>query len=195
MSTVVRHLERRRLPDRLGTRLSIRLAIDVLLLLATAAAAYALWPASLGGSSRIIVVQGHSMEPTYQLGDLLLVRTDASPEVGDVVVFRIPADEPGGGSLVVHRIIGRRADGSAITQGDNRTTPDPYHVRPHDIVGRPLTSVPHGGRLIGLASRPTTVGLVSGLLATMLLWPGGVKGGGRSRDVPHREEEDAKMAG
>jgi signal peptidase I len=152
-------------------RRAVGVALDMVLVAAVVAAAYALWPASLGGASRIIVVEGRSMEPTYQLGDLLVVRTDTSPDVGDVMVFRIPADEPGGGSLVVHRLVGRRDDGSWIAQGDNRTTPDPFRITERDLVGSPVVSVPRGGRLIGLASRPTSVGLAAGLVAMALLWP------------------------
>ena len=166
-------------------RRAARAALDVVLLAATIAAAYALWPASLGGSSRIIVVEGHSMEPTYHLGDLLFVRTDASPDVGDVTVFHIPADEPGAGSLVVHRVIGRHEDGTLMTQGDNRTTPDPFHIGPTDVVGSPVLALPHGGRLIGLASRPTSVAVVSGLLAMMLLWPAA------GRDDDDDDDDDA----
>ena len=177
-------------------RRAARVVLDVVLLAATMAAAYALWPASLGGASRIIVVEGHSMEPTHHLGDLLFVRTDAMPDVGDVMVFHIPADEPGAGSLVVHRVIGRHEDGTLMTQGDNRTTPDPFRIGPDDVVGSPVLAVPHGGRLIGLASRPTSVAVVSGLLAMMLLWPAARRDdhdADETRVNPDNAEEHAKI--
>ena len=49
-----------------------------------------LWPAQLGGSARIIVVAGDSMEPTYSFGDAVVVRDRDVTDVGDVVVFEVP---------------------------------------------------------------------------------------------------------
>lgn len=130
-----------------------------------------MWPASLGGSNRIITVQGHSMEPTYHTGDLLVLDSGATPEVGRIIVFRIPADEPGGGHLVVHRMIGRRADGTFITQGDNAPNPDVFLTTRTDILGSPRFSIPHGGEAIGLFGTPTGLAVTAGLLGTLLMWP------------------------
>lgn len=144
---------------------------DVVILAATVAAAWFLWPAFLGGSSRMITVQGHSMEPTYATGDLVLLDTGAEPEVGKIVVFQIPDDELGGGQLVVHRVIGRRDDGTYITQGDNSENADTFMITRSDILGSPRLVVPHGGTAIGVLSSPVGLGAATGGLCTMLLWP------------------------
>ena len=129
------------------------------------------WPATLGGSTRLVVVQGHSMEPTFHLGDLIIVRDNHQPHVGDVIVFHIPKGEPAASMLVVHRVIALRPDGSYLTRGDNRTTTDDFHITSGDVVGTPMLGIPHAGRAIGIASMPLAVALAAGLVTTLLLWP------------------------
>ena len=89
---------------------ALRRVLDIVALGVTIGVAWFLWPSFLGGSSQLILVQGHSMEPTYAPGELVLLNTDFSPDVGSVVVFHIPEGELGAGALVVHRIVGLRAD-------------------------------------------------------------------------------------
>jgi len=144
---------------------------EFLLLALIAVAAWYLWPTSLGGGTQMIAVRGQSMEPTYDHGDLLVVRADAAPALGDVIVFRIPDDEPGGGNLVVHRFVGVRDDGTMITQGDNRDTPDSFRVTQDDVVGSPRFVVPFAARIVDWVSTATGLAVVGGLLVTLLLWP------------------------
>lgn len=148
-----------------------RHALDLVALGATIAFAWFMWPSSLGGSSRLILVQGHSMEPTYWPGALVFLNTDVEPSVGRVVVFEIPEGELAAGQLVVHRIIGQRPDGSFITQGDNTQNPDDYRVTRSDILGAPRFSLPGGGRVLALLSSPVGIGAAAGLMSVAALWP------------------------
>jgi hypothetical protein len=91
--------------------------------------------------------------PVFHLGDAVVVKELAHPQVGDVIVFSIPAGEPAAGMLVVHRIHGVRADGTFETKGDNRRYPDTFRIRRADILGSPAWTLPHFGRLVGLARR------------------------------------------
>jgi phage repressor protein C with HTH and peptisase S24 domain len=67
-------------------------------------------------------VRGHSMTPTLVPGDRLLVRYDADPVPGDVVVARFPD-----GVLAVKRVVreDRHHSGAAawLLGSDNRTAP------------------------------------------------------------------------
>ncbi|MCE9623815.1 MAG: signal peptidase I [Actinomycetia bacterium] len=166
----------------------MRHVADVLILGVTAAAAWFLWPAFLGGTSRMITVQGHSMEPTYVTGDLVVLDAGATPAIGKIIVFKIPDDEPGAGLLVVHRVIGIREDGTYITQGDNTQSADTFLVTRSDILGSPRFSIPHGGQAIGLVSSPIGLALATGSLCTALLWP-------RKRDEDADASEESESAG
>ena len=131
----------------------------------------------------MIVVHGHSMEPTYVTGDLVVLDTAATPEIGHIIVFKIPADEPGAGLLVVHRIIGIRDDGTFITQGDNAQNPDVFLTARSDILGSPRFAVPHGGQAIAILSSPIGLAAATGGLCMILLWP-------RKRDEETEDVEE-----
>jgi hypothetical protein len=117
------------------------LAVGALALLAW------LWPAPLGGSARVLVVQGSSMVPTFHHGDVVIARAGA-PDVGEVGVYRIPTGEVGEGALVIHRVIGVAGDGTLVLQGDSHLNPDPWNADEHDFVGTPVLAVPFVGTLL-----------------------------------------------
>ena len=130
-----------------------------------------LWPARLGGSTNLVVVRGTSMEPVYHLNDIVITRTSHDYDIGDIVVFKIP-DGVGEGMLVIHRLVGRRADGTWITEGDNRDTPDDFHVRDGDLLGKPVAVLPRAGRAVQFVSNVDVVAVALGLFGVLLLWPG-----------------------
>jgi len=79
---------------------------------------------NLTGNIMFAVVEGKSMEPLLQTGDLVLV-IKASPKdihVGDIVVYRRP-----GGELVIHRVLKVNRVGREymyFIKGDNNPLPD-----------------------------------------------------------------------
>jgi signal peptidase len=135
------------------------------------AAVWLLWPASLGGHTRLIAVEGKSMEPTYHLGDAVIARTNATPRVGDIIIYHVPKGQPAAGLLIIHRVHAIWPDGTYQTQGDNRISPDQFHIASDDIVGSPKITLPRFGRFIGLSSSPLAIGGSSGFIAMLMLWP------------------------
>ena len=129
-----------------------------------------LWPARFGGSTRLVIVSGHSMEPTYDLGDIVVARDGRDVGVGDIVVFAVPEGEAKG-MLIIHRIVDTDADGRFITQGDNRDTPDQWHLTDDDVVGTPLVRVPKGGLVVRFLQQWYVLAAILGLLAILLLGP------------------------
>lgn len=149
----------------------VRILVNLALFAMVLTIAWYMWPANLGGSTRLIVVEGDSMEPTFRLGDLVMVRDNPTADIGDIVVFHIPEGEPAAGLLVIHRIVLRRPDGTYQTQGDNRATPDNFTVTSDDVIGTPVHAVPGLGRLIGVLSTPLVLAATLGALVSMMLWP------------------------
>lgn len=109
-------------------------------------------PATLGGDVSYVIVDGRSMEPTYQDGDLVLVRRAAGYEVGDVIAFRAGGrfDDP---TRIIHRIVGGTPDGFT-TQGDGRDRTDPWSPTSDDIIGKAQLHIPMAGDIAGAIARP-----------------------------------------
>jgi signal peptidase I len=137
------------------------------------AAAWFQWlrPTTLGGRESYVVVQGHSMDGTYQDGDLVIVREEGEYEVGDIIAFRAGGqfDDP---TRIIHRIVGRADAERFITRGDNRDRNDPWQPTDDDIIGRAVLHVPHVGGLAQSAARPQVLGALGGAAVVL---------GGRTR--------------
>jgi signal peptidase len=107
----------------------------------------------LVGGSFSSVVMGGSMEPTIHVGSIVIVRK-VKPEdvrVGDIVAFKT------GESKTIHRVIEKVIeDGSFYfrTKGDANEDPDPWIVKPQDILGELQLPIPYYGYLIWFAQTP-----------------------------------------
>lgn len=127
-------------------------------------------PVSLGGPAAYEVVTGTSMEPRLHTGDLVITQAQSAYAIGEVVVFRVPADEPGGGSLIVHRLIGGDGASGYITRGDNKPAPDPWHPKSSDVIGRAWIELPGSGKALLVLRQPLVLAvLLSGLAGFWVL--------------------------
>ncbi len=94
---------------------------------------------------QFISVRGHSMEPTFAPGALLIARsaTPATVRAGDIIAFSGMPGEPN----IVHRVIALRTGSApvATTMGDNNPVTDPYPVVLRGPVPRIIWSVPQVG--------------------------------------------------
>jgi len=95
-----------------------------------------------------------SMEPTYHVGSLVYVK-DVDPysmKLRDPVTYSIS------GTVVTHRIVEVLDEGTPNvryrTQGDANETPDGEPLRPENIIGKPIFSIPLLGYLANLIQNP-----------------------------------------
>ncbi|MFL6070980.1 MAG: S24/S26 family peptidase [Actinomycetes bacterium] len=72
----------------------------------------------------LVRVRGASMEPTLHDGDLLLVRAQQAPDMGSLVVVRLP-DRPG---LSVKRVVGHDHTGWWVERDNPREGVDSWVV-------------------------------------------------------------------
>ena len=143
---------------RLGAGVAWALLIGVLVLI---------WPSSLGGCTTLIVITGHSMEPTLQPGDFAVLRC-GEPETGDVIAYRPFPQER---ALVIHRIIGGDPTSGWHLQGDNNEFVDPFYPVQSQVQGVLVLSVPKLGTVLGALGSPWVWGSAL-LAAAALLWFG-----------------------
>jgi signal peptidase len=135
-------------------------AVLVLLL----AAWYALLaPTSIGGGTAYVEVSGHSMDGTYQTGDLVVTRRQDSYSVGDVITFRAS------GGQVIHRIIEGNEEQGYRTQGDNNPDADPWRPKNEDVVGRAWIRLPGAAWIWHLPANPLFAGGVAGVVTLGML--------------------------
>jgi signal peptidase I len=121
---------------------------------AVAVAGWGAWlrPVTLGGNAAYVIVDGRSMEPTYEDGDLVLVRRSSSYAPGDVIAFRAGGqfEDP---TRIIHRIVGGSSDGFQ-TQGDNRDRLDPWTPTDDDIIGKAQLHIPMAGDIASAIVQP-----------------------------------------
>ena len=118
-------------------------------------------PTQLGGPVSYVQVDGTSMEPTYENGDLILAREQETYAKGDAVTY--VADVAGKPFPVIHRIVREKPDGSYVTRGDNRSEVDGFLVHDGNIVGKTWLRVPHAAGLADFFSKPLGIGLLTGM--------------------------------
>ena len=162
---------------------TVRSTVQVAVGAAVLALLVLVWPQSFGGKMAYVKVDGHSMDPTFHLGDLALVARQSSYRVGDAVAYRIPDGEFGAGAMVIHRLVGGDGVRGYVTKGDNRSIADEWHPTDADIVGRVRFDIPAAGNAVGELTKPMDVGgLVAGLTVLVMVIPSrGRRGSKRAR--------------
>lgn len=125
-----------------------------------------LGPAKLG----FTIVSGHSMEPTYWTNDIVVTWRTGDYSVGEPIVYTIPADEPGAGFNVVHRITAIRANGTFQTWGDNNAEPDMWQPRPDDVKGHVFFHIPKIGLVFHPGVLPLALAGIAGIFVSMSVW-------------------------
>jgi len=118
------------------------------------------------GTSPFYYVEGNSMHPTLENGDLIIIyKVDfESLKVGDIIVFNSPVYNV----RIVHRIKDIKFVGDEkvlITQGDNNRVPDPGYVREKDYIGKYVgIRVPYAGYVGQILAPPVNYILIAVLL-------------------------------
>jgi len=134
---------------------------------AVAVIAWFIWPTSLGGCTTLTLVSGHSMEPTYVTGDIVVARC-GQPAVGDVIVYA--PDEVAGNSRIIHRVVGGTADGW-VMQGDNNEFLDPFEPAGDEVLGVARVHIPKVGLVFQTFSNAWVWIAMIALALAMLVWP------------------------
>ena len=121
-------------------------------------------PTFLGGPIGYVIVSGHSMEPLLHTGDFVVTRR-GDYQQGDIIAFHAS----GSGGIVIHRIVGGNAKDGFVTQGDNRQTPDDWHPRDSEVIGKSWIQVPGAGTWLAHARQPLFFASVLGLLGFLVV--------------------------
>jgi signal peptidase I len=147
-----------------------------------AGAGLILWsvaPAALGWTTT--VVTSGSMAPAVRTGDLVVSSPVARPAThrltrGTVVLVKDPANPD---KLLLHRLVGYRADGSLITKGDANRVADSTPVPAENVRGRARIRIPMAGLpVVWVKYRQyVPVAALGVLVAIVLCWRPARRGG------------------
>jgi len=148
-------------------RTATRIASFVVIFAALAVAWAMLAPPELGGSTRYVILDGSSMEPSLRAGDLAVVRSDGRVEKGDVVLY----NHTELGAHVLHRVV-RDRGGRYVLKGDNNDFLDDVQLTADEIEGQLWFSLPRLGSAIVWARQPLHAGLIVFGLAFIALGGG-----------------------
>ena len=129
-------------------------------------------PTIWGGPLTYVVIRGTSMRPTYEPGDLVLVRREAAYGPGDIVAYRVPDDDIDSDLILIHRIIGGSGEEGFTLLGDNNPEEDLWYPKDSDIVGRPVFHLPSVGLVLTFLRAPLVMAsLAAGVAVSMVLVP------------------------
>lgn len=103
-------------------------------------------------------VEGPSMEPLFQTGDLVVIVKSAEINVGDIIIFKKKV----GDGFIIHRVIEIRNISNSlyyVTKGDNNALPDYQEfevvgVPSHRVIGKVL-------EINGLPFKIPSIGYIS----------------------------------
>lgn len=154
-------------------RLMTRRLVSFLSFALLVVALVVIWPTQLGGRFTLVIVAGDSMEPTLSVGDMVFA-WQSEPEVGDILIYRVPEGQVGEGIHIIHRVteIRESPEGPVfITQGDNRRNEDHWRPTTEDIVGVGGRIVPGIGTYIAGVPFQLFIAVIVGLIICLWVWP------------------------
>lgn len=129
---------------------------------------------------RAYVVHTGSMSPTIPSESAVVVR-EGQYRVGDVISFIEH------GTVVSHRLVAIKPNGTITTKGDANRTVDPWHVPVGNIVGRVVAAPHRVGYLLTYMKTPAgCASLVVTMLCLCQIWAlaAGISPGAVDRAVP-----------
>lgn len=100
---------------------------------------------SINGYSAQTIISG-SMVPTLDVYDVIIVKREATYQVGDIISFYIQ-NEAGEPVLYTHRIVSM-GNGYYITKGDANNTWDDWEVPIQNVVGTIQFRIPKVGKIV-----------------------------------------------
>ncbi len=110
-------------------------------------------PTVFKGPAGYIEVSGHSMDGTYETGDLILTHKQDTLR-RRATSSRSRSAYGDGMGQVIHRIVGGNGTTGYTTQGDNNPDPDPWHPTDADVVGKAWHRFEGKAWIIHLPQRP-----------------------------------------
>ena len=124
---------------------------------------------ALATTTPIVAVASGSMNPTLEVGDLIIVQgiPPADIQIGDIIVFDSPQ-----GIRTIHRVTRTQTLDGTIqfkTKGDANPNEDLHWISEQNVHGRVLYRIPYLGWLALDPTIPIIIVII--IIIIILLWP------------------------
>lgn len=138
---------------------------------------YALTGIAMGTFSPIMAVSSLSMEPTFNYGDLIIIRgvLTENVQVGDIIAFNVPSPyDRLASSPTIHRVVERWTENEKVyfrTKGDGNPTADQWKLPAENVVGvYAQLKFPYMGSVVIFLKTPVGVSLLGLAVASVFLY-------------------------
>lgn len=98
---------------------------------------------------KFLIITSGSMSPAVPTGSLVVLNSDDSYKVGDIVSFEA------GNMIITHRIVEKKSNQEFATKGDANLTKDFSYVSEKEIMGKVILSIPYIGYIVLFVKRCT----------------------------------------
>ena len=150
------------------------LAIAVL---STILSSYATTALAMGTFSPTMAVSSLSMQPTFNYGDIIVVRGGQAEnvEIGDIIAFRVPPPyDKIAASPTVHRVVEKWTENEKVyfrTKGDGNPSDDQWKLPAENVIGEyAQVKLPYLGFVAIFLKTPLGVSLLGLALASVFLY-------------------------
>lgn len=140
----------------------LRIVASILVVVGLFLAWRTFMPRQMGGSSTYVMVSGSSMLPHFRPGDAVILKTEPTYSVGEVIAYYNPQLH----IKVMHRIYSTD-NGHFLMKGDNNDFIDSYHPTISNVVGAEWVHIAGAGWILyDLRQPPVAAGFagIAGLL-------------------------------
>lgn len=127
------------------------------------------------GNLKIKIVQSGSMEPAIKIGSVVFIKPQAGYKEGDIITF---GEDSRSKVPTTHRVSGVKVENGATlyqTKGDANDSVDTKEVKPSEVIGRALFSIPYLGYLLDFAKKPIGFVLIIGIPAALVVYDEAMK--------------------
>lgn len=138
---------------------------------------YVLTGLAMGTFSPLMVVCSQSMQPTFNYGDLIVIRGGPAEnvEVGDIIAFNVPSPyDQLAASPTVHRVVEKWTENEKVyfkTKGDSNPSADSWEVPAENVVGRYTQfKIPYVGSVVIFLKTPLGVTFLISAVASVFLY-------------------------
>jgi signal peptidase I len=126
-------------------------------------------PTKLGGSTTYAITDGVSMRPLLHNNDLVLIRSQPSYHIGDIVLYQNQTIH----RPVLHRIL-MIQNGNYFFKGDNNNFDDPGHAVANELTGKLWIHIGGAGSALGWFGKPLQASIIA-VLSVMVFVLTGLK--------------------